>query len=222
MRKDKKIKKIFKWGIIFCLLFFVSVVLINLEVKYKYSKYILAEDNDVTAYTAIVLGARVYRDETLSHVYQDRVQTALELYQDGRVEKLLISGDHGRKEYDKVNAAKDYLLEHGVESQDIFMDHAGFDTYDSMYRARDIFQVEDAIIVTQEFHLPRALYIARKLGLDAYGINADKRVYLNVLRNDIRESLARAKAFVNIVLKSKPKYLGELIPITGDGHVTWD
>lgn len=222
MQKDKKIKKIFKWGIIFCLLFFVSVVLINLEVKYKYSKYILAEDNDVTAYTAIVLGARVYRDETLSHVYQDRVQTALELYQDGRVEKLLISGDHGREEYDEVNAAKDYLLEHGVESQDIFLDHAGFDTYDTMYRAKAIFQVKDAIIVTQEFHLPRAVYIARKLGLDAYGINADKRVYLSALRNDIRESLARVKAFFNIILKSKPKYLGDLIPITGDGQATWD
>ncbi|PIE34846.1 hypothetical protein CSA56_06600 [candidate division KSB3 bacterium] len=174
------------------------------------------------AYTALILGAKAYAGGRLSHMLEDRVLTGLELYRQGKVQKLLLSGDHGRKDYDEVNAMRNYLLEKGVPAQDIFMDHAGFNTYSSMYRARDVFQVHDVIIVTQKFHVTRAVYIARSLGLDAVGMIADRRIYMTAcqVKSDIREVLARVKAFVDVIRRAKPKYSGSVIPITGDGRHT--
>jgi SanA protein len=158
---------------------------------------------------ALVLGAQVWQDETLSHVFEDRCLTALELYQTGKIKKILISGDNSRKEYDEVTAAQKYLIEKGVPEEDIVLDYAGFDTYDSLYRAKHIFGVESLIVSTQEFHLPRALYIAKSLNLDAVGIQADKRPYLHIKNYKQREILANVKAFLNVIFKSEPKYLGE-------------
>jgi len=170
----------------------------------------------------IILGAYVRPDGALSWILRDRLDTGLELYRAGLAPKILVSGDHGQKNYNEVQAMKDYLLDHDVPAQDIFMDHAGFDTYDSLYRARDIFQVKSAIIVTQNFHLPRALYIARRLGIETQGIQA-RLYYPWWYANTIRDSLARVKAYLDVeILKSKPHHLGELIPISGDGRVTQD
>lgn len=214
-----------------CLILFFAAVMMavsfvvacNYVVGHRYAKYTLVSPEDVSpAQTVMILGARVFGDDVLSHVYEDRTLTALEIYRSGKAQKILISGDHGRKEYDEVNAAKDYLLERGVNGDDIFLDHAGFDTYDSMYRAREIFKVKSLIVVTQGFHLPRAVFIARELGLEAYGVSADKRVYAGALRNDVRESLARVKAALDILFHSKPKFLGEAVPITGDSRLSWD
>lgn len=170
----------------------------------------------------MVLGAKVRPDGSLSDMYKDRADTAVEVYGSGMAEKILVTGDHGRIEYDEVNAAKDYLLSRGVPAGDIFLDHAGFDTYDSLYRARDIFQVENLIISTQDFHLPRAVYIARKLGMEAWGISADKHVYGGKSYYEAREALSRVKAWLEIFFRSKPKFLGEPIPITGDSRPSWD
>jgi len=174
------------------------------------------------AYTALILGAKVHGGGRLSHMLEDRVLTGLELYRLGKVKKLLLSGDHGQQAYDEVNAMRDYLLKQGVPAQDIFMDHAGFDTYSSMYRARDVFQVRDVIVVTQAFHLPRAVFLARSLGLEASGLAADRRTYTQVsrLKAAVREPLARVKSFAEALLRVKPKYLGDAIPITGDGRQT--
>lgn len=170
----------------------------------------------------IILGAYVRPDGALSWILRDRLDTGLELYRAGLAPKILVSGDHGQKNYNEVQAMKDYLLDHDVPAQDIFMDHAGFDTYDSLYRARDIFHVKSAIIVTQNFHLPRALYIARRLGIETQGIQA-RLYYPWWYANTIRDSLARVKAYLDVeILKSKPHHLGELIPISGDGRVTQD
>jgi SanA protein len=176
-------------------------------------------------YTAIVLGARVYDDGSLSNMMEDRMLAGMELYKAGKVKKILISGDHGRKNYDEVNTIRNHLLNHGIPPEDIFMDHAGFDTYDSMFRAREVFGVKDAVIVTQRFHLPRAVYIARKLGLDASGLAADKREYRvrSKRYSFVREIPARVKAFLDVeIFHSSPKFLGEKIPITGDGRKTVD
>lgn len=173
------------------------------------------------AEVVIILGALVF-DDRLSHVVIDRADAAIELYNNQKVNKILVSGDHGRKNYDEVNAIKDYLLENGISSEDIFLDHAGFNTYDSMYRAQYIFEISSAVISTQKFHLPRALYIARKLGINAYGFPADKRIYDKETYNNIRESFARIKAWINVNLHSLPKFLGEKIPITGDSQESWD
>ncbi len=171
---------------------------------------------------ALVLGARVYPDGRMSDILTDRALTALDLYQKKKVEKILVSGDHGRQQYDEVNTIKDYLLQKGVPASDIFLDHAGFDTYDSVYRAKHIFEVESLVIVTQEFHLPRALYLAGSLGIDAVGVVSDRREYVQGAYNELRETFARVKTFLDVTLQAKPKFLGERIPVTGDSKASWD
>ncbi len=172
---------------------------------------------------ALVLGAKVTTAGALSGVLEDRASTAVELYEAQKVKKILVSGDHGTKEYDEVNALKNYFLAAGVLPEDLFLDHAGFDTYDSLYRARDIFKAESLIIVTQNFHLPRAVYIAHGLDIEAVGFSADKHVYAGaVLQGRIRESLARVKAFGSLLFRVSPKFLGQAIPLTGTSTLSWD
>ena len=175
-----------------------------------------------SAQAALVLGAYVFPDGRPSTMVEDRLLAAFELYQAGKVKKILLSGDHGTVEYDEVNAMRRFLEEKGVPAADIFLDHAGFDTYDSMYRARDVFQVRSAVVVTQGFHLPRAVWLARRMGLDAEGVVADRWVYAGARYYEAREVLARVKAFMEWAVRRKPVFLGPVIPITGDGRVTHD
>ena len=171
----------------------------------------------------LVLGAKV-NGTTLSHMLEDRVKTGISIYNSGAAPKILMSGDHGRKEYDEVNAMKDYAKEQGIASEDIFMDHAGFSTYESLYRARDIFCAEKIIIISQEYHLHRALYIAEYLGLEAYGVDGQLRPYAvdTNIYNTFREFLARNKDFIYVRLNPEPTYMGEVIPISGNGDLTND
>ena len=170
----------------------------------------------------IVLGCLVRDDGTLSGMLQDRVQRGIELYFNESAKKLLMSGDHGQESYDEVNAMKQYAIENGIPSEDIFMDHAGFSTYESIYRAKEIFKADKIIIVTQEYHLYRSLYIAEKLGIEAYGVASDLHEYGGQDVRDAREVLARCKDFATSIFKPKPTYLGEEIPISGNGDVTND
>ena len=170
----------------------------------------------------LVLGCRVYEDGTPSHMLEDRLQQSVELFKLGAAPKLLMSGDHGQQEYDEVNTMKRYAVARGVESSAVFMDHAGFSTYESLYRAKEIFGVKKVIIVTQRYHLYRALYIARQLGLEAYGVASDPRSYAGQVVREVREILARNKDFFNTIFWPEPTYLGEQIPITGDGDITND
>ena len=170
----------------------------------------------------IVLGCLVRDDGTLSGMLHDRLQRGIELYFNGTAKKLLMSGDHGQESYDEVNAMKQYAIENNVPSKDIFMDHAGFSTYESIYRAKEIFKADKIVIVTQEYHLYRALYIAEKLGIEAYGVASDLHEYSGQNARDTREVLARCKDFATSIFKPKPTYLGEEIPISGNGDVTND
>jgi SanA protein len=163
-----------------------------------------------------VLGAGLLTNGKLSLIFKDRIDTAVMLYKAGKVDTILVSGDDGTTTYNEVNPAREYLLTQAISSDDIFLDHAGFDTYSSMYRARDVFRVESAIIVTQSFHLPRSIFIARRLGINAYGVPADQHPYS--FKNNIREVFATVKAYLNIVYNRIPKYLGEEIPITESGR----
>ena len=172
-----------------------------------------------TSTVAIVLGASVVRGEP-SPILQERADVALALYQQGKVSKILVSGDDSTETNNEVNPVQRYLENEGVRGVDIFLDHAGFDTYSSMYRARDVFLVNDAIIVTQAFHLPRAVFLARSLGLNASGVTADQRGM--ALYNYLREVPASLKATLNLMFARVPKYLGEQFPITGDGQETWE
>ena len=173
---------------------------------------------------AIVLGAKVNVDGEPSDILNDRLLTAYDLYKAKRVQTFLLSGDHGQNAYDEVKAMRDRLLKWGVAPEDIFLDHAGFDTYDSLYRAKEIFGIHTgAVVVTQKFHLPRALMIANGLGMsETLGVPADRQTYVKIEYLTAREFPARLKAFWDLLIHSKPTYLGEPIPITGDGRVTWD
>ncbi len=189
-------------------------------------EYILRTSNNVPAvYTGIVPGARVYKDGRLSHMLEDRVVSAAQLYKEGKIRKILLTGDHGNKDYDEVKAMRLYLRRLRVPESAIFLDHAGFTTYDSLYRARDIFGVQDCVIVTQEFHLPRSVYTARKLGLDCYGYVADRRSYTARSHgwSKFREFFSKIKAWLQVnVTRPQPKFLGEKIPITGEARLTRD
>ena len=152
----------------------------------------------------------------------DRLRMGVELYDLGAAPKLLMSGDHGRENYDEVDVMKSFAVDAGIASEDVFMDHAGFSTYESMYRAKEIFQAKKIIIVTQEYHLYRAIYIAESLGMEAWGVAADYQTYYGQTKRDIREVLARVKDFGTSMFKPKPTYLGTAIPIWGDGNLTND
>ncbi len=168
----------------------------------------------------LILGAGVRDDGSPSHMLEDRLLTGIDLYQNGLCQTLLVSGDHGREEYDEVNCMKDYAVNTGVPAEDIFMDHAGFSTYESLYRARDVFGAEKIVIVTQKYHLYRALYVADALGLDAVGVSADLRTYYGQSLRETRELAARVKDFLYTIFKPLPTYLGSPIDLTGDGAVT--
>jgi SanA protein len=171
----------------------------------------------------IVLGARVWKSGEPSHSLEDRLQVALELYEAGKVEKLLVTGDNGQQGYNEVRVMFRWLEARGVPRDRIYVDHAGFRTLDSMERAARIFGVREAVICTQEFHLARSLFLAREAGIDAVGLVADKRIYEVRYKNAAREFVARTKAFLDIyVLGTEPHHMGEPIPITGPASASWD
>jgi vancomycin permeability regulator SanA len=185
----------------------------------------ILESTDLTGkkYDCIlVLGAGVWDGNKPSPMLEDRLLKGIELFEAGVSSRLLMSGDHGRPDYDEVNVMKDYAKAKGILSSSIFMDHAGFSTFDSLYRAREIFKVKSVLIVTQEYHLYRALYIARQLGLDAQGVAARKIVYAGQWIRDLREILARNKDFVKIMFHPKASIMGDPIPIDGNGDNTND
>lgn len=227
MKKSSVIKGIKNTVLIFALLAVLglaAILGINAIVKSSTKGRILSieQATDLDQVDCIlVLGAGVWGDRP-THMLQDRLDFGIDLYKRGVSNRLLMSGDHGRKNYDEVNVMKDYAIDMGITSSHIFMDHAGFSTYDSLYRARDIFQAKKIVIVTQEYHLYRALYIADKLGLEAYGVASNPREYVGQSSRDAREVLARVKDFFYVIAKPKPTYLGESIPVSGDGDVTND
>ena len=160
-----------------------------------------------------MLGAQVYRDGRPSIMLADRINAAAELYKAGRVDKLLLSGDHTRVDYDEVGTMRRLLLAQGIPAEDIFTDHAGFDTWDSAQRARRVFDVSSAVVVTQRFHMARALYDARRAGLKVTGFAADRRDYGRVMRRlRSREAAARVKTLGDVVTGADPHFLGAEIP----------
>lgn len=199
------------------------VGLLNVYINKSTGRLIFSDVSGVPeSQTALVLGAAVFPDGRLSYILEDRVLAALELYRQGKIKKFLLSADHSRVCYDETNAMKNYLLEKGVPPEDIFLDHAGFKTYDSVYRSRHIFEVDSVVIVSQKYHLHRALYLAENLGINAVGLAADRQYYFYMRNYKIREVFANVKAFLFLLFRLKPTYLGEKIPITGDSLASWD
>lgn len=175
--------------------------------------------NDEKADCILILGAGV-KDGKPKPMLRDRLLTGIELYKSGAAEKIIMSGDHGRADYDEVNVMRAFALEQGVSAEDIFLDHAGFSTYDSVYRAKNIFGAENIIIVSQKYHLYRALYISEKLDVKAAGVSADLNSYGGQLKRDIREIIARDKDFFKCIVKPEAEIMGDKIPLDGDGSIT--
>ncbi|MBQ2872493.1 MAG: YdcF family protein [Bacilli bacterium] len=216
-------KKIIKYLIFSVLVVIILVLTINLYIilvtKSKIKTIDKINDKDIDC--IIVLGAGI-RGDNPSPMLEDRLLTSVDLYIQNISNKIIVSGDHGQINYDEVNVMKNYLIEKDIPSENIFMDHAGFSTYDSIYRAKEIFKAKKVVIITQKYHLYRALYIAKELDLESYGVIANKRPYANQLIRDIREIAARIKDFIKCIFKPKAKYLGETISVSGNGDITND
>lgn len=212
--KKRFLHKVFIFGVFMALLIVILVILLNLNTETKSLSYIYTDINKIPpCQTVLVLGASVYKNSIMSDMLKDRSDTAIELYKSGKAQKILVSGDNRAKNYNEAVTVNNYLLKQGIPEKDIILDYAGFDTYDSLYRARDIFKVKSLIISTQKFHLPRAIFIARGLGIESYGITADKHQYKNIEFNIGRELLATIKAYFDVYFEAKPAFLGEPIPI---------
>lgn len=237
MKKTKKTKNTEKSGkkrpfltflltlLILALLGGICVLSIDLAVRATADDYLLTLEEAAALQDVdciLVLGCKVHDSGDPSAMLHDRLIRGVELYDLGVAPKLLMSGDHGRTDYDEVDAMKQFAVDRGVPTADVFMDHAGFSTYESMYRAKEVFQTKKIVIVTQGYHLYRAIYNARKLGIEAYGVSADLRGYAGQTGRDLREILARNKDFFACIFQPEPTYLGDPIPIGGNGDLTND
>jgi SanA protein len=214
-----KLKKIIHWILRVIFGLFCSIFLIQLRFLFSTSTQIMwAQEINDSYDIGIVLGASVYQDGTPSSVLQDRLDTAITLYKWWVLDRILVSGDNGQVEYNEVHVMSKYLLDHDIPASAIFQDYAWFDTYDSIYRAREIFMVEKMIIITQQFHLPRAVAIANDLWIQVQGARADRHNYPGIIKMQLREVWARVKAFGEIVFGSSAKFGGEEISIEGESN----
>jgi SanA protein len=217
----EKIKKLFKIGFWCAMLTLFAVLGVNIAVKYYANRYCyLHPKNLPDSPVAIVFGAGLYRNNQPSNYLKDRLDKGIELYEMGKVKKLLLSGDNGRDEYDEITVMKEYCTQHNVDSADIYLDYAGFDTYSTIYRAKTIFKIDSAVLISQNYHLDRAIMLGRQKGLTVFGAIADKQKYGSLRRNKAREYLAVIKSIIDLKRNRKPRFLGETVDIRGISNYT--
>lgn len=207
---------------IFLLIVLLIIISINIYIIItSYKRIIKNEEIKLDNIDCIlVLGAGIIDNKRPTLMLKDRLNKSIELYKKGFYKKIIMSGDHSSIEHNEVIIMKNYAIKRGIPSEDIFMDHAGFCTYDSIYRAKEIFGVKKMIIVTQKYHLYRSIFIANKLGIESFGIKSDARTYNRMPYHFIREILARCKNYFKCVFKVKPKLLGDKISLNQSGDVT--
>ncbi len=208
------------FGVFFMIIF---VLWLNLYIQQSTKEYIFENTKDISidTQTVMILWARVYKNWDLSDIMRDRTDTVISIFTNNRSDTILISADNSRTNYDEVRPTRDYLIEHWISSGKIFLDFAGFDTYDSMYRAKNIFGIKTMVISSQRFYLPRAVWIARTMWIDAYWIVADKRRYLYRKHYAVREIFANVKAFGEVVLWIDSYFTGKIIYITWESNAFW-
>ena len=216
--------KFIKAIIILILIAILLILAINTHIILSTKNQII-EDNNYSNLKNIdcilVLGAAIWGEQP-SPMLEDRIIQSINLYNNQVSPKILMSGDHTTPTYDEVNIMKNYATNKGISSTDIFMDHAGISTYDSIYRTKEIFMADKIVIVTQKYHLYRALHIANQLGIEAYGVPATPKEYRGKYKRELREVLARTKDYIKSIIKPESTYLGETIPVSGDGNITND
>ncbi|WP_420645549.1 SanA/YdcF family protein [Candidatus Leptofilum sp.] len=209
MRKRKLLLYGFLLGLALVLLPFVW----RKGVQWVYGRSIYTVEDVPADKVAIVFGAAIYGNGRLSPILRDRMDTAVQLYQAGTVQKIIVSGDNRFEDYDEPTAMMAYAIEQGVAAEDIQPDFAGRRTYDTCYRAREIFQLESAILVTQRFHLPRALFTCQQLGVEVVGVASDPQLYRDAGWYEARETVATAVALWDVIQKQPAPVLGDPIPI---------
>ena len=222
MDKKRKINRMIKIMIIGIIILMIAIFSLNIYVVNNTKNEIVKEENvsNIDGVDCIlILGAGIWGDKP-SPMLEDRLKEGIVLYKQGTTKKIIMSGDHSREDYDEVKIMKEYAESEGGPSEDIFMDHAGFSSYDSVYRAKEIFGVQKMIIVTQKYHLYRSLYIAKKLGIEAYGIESNLRTYPGQVFREIREILARDKDYFKCIMKPEASIMGEKISLDGSGDIT--
>lgn len=216
----KKIKKFLLSFIILCLIALFVVLVTNSNVTAETEKLIFTELNDVPkTKVAIIFGAGINGDQP-SRYLKDRLDAGISLYKNNKVDKILLSGDNGRDEYDELTVMKLYCQKNGVDTTKIYIDYAGFDSYSTMYRAKHIFYVDTAILVSQKYHLNRCIYLGDKLGIKSFGYSADRGVYPGYKYYASREKLSVSKAVLDVIRDRRPKYLGEPVDINRESNYT--
>lgn len=220
-QEPKQCMSLCKFAVYEIVVIFLSIILINVYVLSFSINAFFSHIEDISpGEIGLVLGASVKANGEPSDILKDRLDTAVIFYTTEKISKILVSGDNGTASYNEPVAMQKYLIAQGVNSDDIYLDYAGFDTYDSLYRARDIFGSQDLIIFTQGFHLHRAVYIAKRLDMNVVWVTTDVQKYLGHNRNSIREVFARVKAFFEVeIFKPTPKYLGDTIEIVSDTKI---
>ena len=220
------IKKIIKAFAIFAFISALIFVAINIYVVSYAKRYMLTPQEAMELQNTdciAVLGAHVREDGSPSLMLTSRLDMGIKLYEEGVSDKLLLTGDHGQHEYDEVNNMMQYVLENSdISKENVFLDHAGFSTYESAYRAKEVFKVEKAIFVTQQYHLYRAIYDARSRGIQAFGVASDNLSWPGMAYYKFREALAIFKDFLCCVFDIQPTYLGDAIPVSGISSASHD
>ena len=228
MRRMAKAKTVLKRGffilVCFAVLCLLTVLIVNIVVCASSKARILTPDeivaNGQDFDCILVLGAGVKANGSPSDMLRDRLEVGIGLYELGVSDRMLMSGDHMQHDYDEVGVMKRYAVDAGVPSEHVFLDHAGLSTYDSLYRAAKLYGVKKVLIVTQEYHLYRALYVAQALGMEAYGVSASLRPYRTQVVRDVREVAARVKDAVFCIGQPPSTYLGASVDLSGDGNDT--
>ena len=227
----KTLKTKFKFGLpaalianLISIVLIVDLLVIAIASPNVTSKDLSAANRNDNLYgeAILVLGCGIVNDETPSDMLADRLDTARALYNLGCAPKIIVSGDNGSENYNEIHVMLNYLINLGVPAEDIFCDHAGFSTYDSMHRLNSIFDVNKAIVVTQKYHQYRAIYIGKELGIDVIGVPSNPRRYFGQAYRECREILARCKDAFKVQIGAKPMYGGEKIDLSGDSFVSWE
>lgn len=212
-------KKLMNFFMILTIIILLIIFGINFYVKFSTKNQIIKLNEVEEVDAIVVLGASIREDGSLSLMLKERLDTSFEVYNKNN-SKLVMTGDHTKKYYNEVTAMKNYAIENNIDSNIIYLDHAGISTYDSIYRMKHIFKLNKIIIVTQEYHLYRALYIANSLDIEAYGVDATKVRYTGQLYRDLREILARNKDFFKCIFKPKSTHMGDIIDMNASGDLT--
>lgn len=206
--------------LIIAILGFTFIIIANYLVDQATEKVIFTDiKSSPQTKLAIIFGAGIKNNKP-SRYLKDRLDAGISLYKNNKVDKILLSGDNGRDEHDELTVMKLYCFENGVDTTKIYIDYAGFDSYSTMYRAKHIFKVDTAILVSQEYHLARCVYLGDKLGIKSFGYSANVGSYPGYKYYAFREKISVAKAVLDIFRKRKPKYLGETVDVNGKSNYT--